>query len=187
MKFNFKILSLQVLQADNIYTTDTSVFKSKCRTTSINLYDAGQDKIKVTNLPEPMAIRSYPQQMDNVVFTSIDLQNYDATNLFYIELRLNETEVVPVLMLRQTNVTGCLVYYVTVGSSPPTSNDYDLRGELCQEDLTEISNDIGTYVVQFDEKAISDKLNNTSSSYVYVGLHQLSKYCPCTVVITEFC
>ncbi|XP_021346753.1 uncharacterized protein LOC110446104 [Mizuhopecten yessoensis] len=164
-------IDVEIMLADNLYTTDTSSTQVRAQTTGIALHVDGE-VLQVANLLTPIKIRSYPHILPDLTFTPANLSSDADTNLFYIQLSVNESNITPVFILRSQDQNVILKYYVKVGS-PPTKDDYDVRGLISSLDLQDVSGN-GTLwqaIIQLTDTAIATALETSSTKLVYLGLH----------------
>ncbi|XP_069123303.1 uncharacterized protein [Argopecten irradians] len=163
-------IDVEMMVADNLYTTDASSEKIKAQTAGLTLHVDGQI-LHVTDLVSAIRVRSQPHVLQELTFTSANLSASSDTNLFYIQLTVNETDVTPLFVLRSRDENVTLRYYVKVGT-PPLQTEFDLNGVITSQDLQDVSGN-GTLwqtIIQLSHPTIASSLVSDPPNMLYLGL-----------------
>ena len=135
------------MTSDNIYTTHQSVASIKSVVTSFELLKFGGDSIKLSNLTSGIDIYFYPSGLETLNYTLVNLSATTDSPMFYIQLRLNETIVKPVLVLQPEDVQANITYYIK-REGIPTVHNYDMMGGIL--DKSEFEETSRSYIVTVD-------------------------------------
>ena len=171
------------MTSDNLYTIHKSVTSIKSQVTTFELLKFGGQRISIQNLSRTIDIYQYPNGLNDLNFTYVNLSATTDSPMFFIELRLNETSVVPVLTLRPDDITANITYYIRK-DRVPDQNNYDMTGSVLEDAEFEESTD--SYIVKLD---LSDLWTGvvTLSTNVYIGLQaDYSKKCFYYGILLEF-
>ena len=155
-----------MMTSDNLYTTHQSVTSIKSQVTTFELLQYGGERIKLWNLESKIDIYLYPSQLEDLNFTSVNLSNTTDSSMFFVQLRLNETNVVPVLVVRPEDLNASITYYVRKGALP-SSNVYDMTGTVPDE--PEFEESTSSYIIRLDISGLWNG-GETPPTYVFIGL-----------------
>ncbi|XP_033737386.1 polycystic kidney disease protein 1-like 2 [Pecten maximus] len=163
-------VDVEIMVADNLYTTDSSWTQVKAQTTSLALHVDGEI-LQVSDLVSTIKVRSQPHILQGLTFTPANLSSNDDSSLFYIQLRVNESNITPLFLLRSHVENVTLRYYVKFGT-PPTQEDYDLIGLVTPLDLQDVSGNrtLWQAIIQLADSTLASSLGTSSDKILYLGL-----------------
>lgn len=154
------------MQSDNLYTVDESVNSVKSRVTVFELLKLKGERIKVEGLPAEIDIHHYPEGLQDLNYTYVNLSATTDLPMFYVEIRLNETNVIPVIVLRPDDIYANITYYVRKNYLP-SRTVYDISGSL-QENAVYDSNS-SSYIIEMDISGLWTGFDVLPTN-VYIGL-----------------
>ncbi|XP_071131831.1 uncharacterized protein [Mytilus edulis] len=154
------------MTSDNLYTVDQSTSSVKSQVTTFELLKDAGERIKVVDLPAEIEVYSYPNGLNNLNYTYVNLSATTDSPMFFIELRLNETNVVPVLIVRPDDTTANITYYVRKGGIP-SQHTYDMKGFILTD--SEVEDSTNSYLVKMDISGLWTGRERLPTM-VYIGL-----------------
>lgn len=151
-----------------MFTTDDSVQAVKSRTISIALLDTDQGVPHViSNLESPILIDFYPLQSHRLKFTEVSLVPKSNAPMFYIKFNMNETQVIPVVVIRPKVEMLKLTYYIRTNNVPDNKTFDDKKMiDMMQESTNNTNTTSETEIVIKLDPLVQTALNDA----VYIGL-----------------
>jgi len=159
--------------ADNLYTTDASVKFVKTKTTSLSFRNSTGSVTHLDDLLDPVVMRMYPEILYNLQFTTVNLST--SSDLLLVQIKLNETGVTPLIILKPERTDTLIRYYVKI-DSVPTVDNYDMQGVLSSKNSS-YGADTDVYIVMVTNTHLQNKIQNTTSLPVilYVGFQIINE------------